>query len=429
MSCRINSLGWLFLLACETSMVGAADVPYGADALPYLASRAVNVVKGSSPKEAEAADPKAKAKLYTVIASQIAKGSIAPNTTITILLPRGVDVLKPADLADSWLFLTAPLTAEAARKDWGLTVADKTAYLAVAGRYGVVKLADAEAEKTMIAYLSLPADKWLDWAPEALKTKDSFLHRSAVLVARNALSKDGSSVAAADLLQSAIQSKDLKTPTKIAAVNAMEIAKSDKAKDSLRAVAMDAAAPRSVRQRATEALFSVPGGHAVLGELKLSDDKLLATMSDAVLSKSPVSHDLVTLPANEANRLLAQLNATDVKDRRVGINAALDSLNHHIPTPAVLEALGRVAADSTNGLTAQLLVVDRLRGVNSKEAANALAFIVKDKTAPLTVRRQALFSISRIDSGISIGVLKALAESIDPSEKTLKSTAAGLAGS
>src|SRR4051812_46215737 len=99
-------------LACATLSALAADLPYGSDALPYLARRSSVVIvasapeRASTPKADQGADSKALAvALYTVKANDVLKGVVQKGATIKFAIPESVNISNVEQLNGSILFL------------------------------------------------------------------------------------------------------------------------------------------------------------------------------------------------------------------------------------------------------------------------------------------------------------------------------------
>ncbi len=409
------------LLLCVRLAV-ASEIPYGADALPYLASHATAVVEVSRARLSPEADPKAAQRFsaYELTVGRVVPGEkrkdshIREGATVRVVLPKELDVAATSDLNGSTVFLRGPLSAEESQT-WGLDPKTPT-YAVVSGRYGVIS--DGKRRAAAEDYVKTTPDRRLDWAATHVTSDDSFLQRSALLEAGNQAHSQPER--AVQLLGDSLKSDKVSNPNKRVAINALESSRSPQALAPIKEMCKNDTAPQALRFQAIQAMASVPGGLDVLREWRGSGEKLLAPKSKEVLEKFAPAKEAPPAPPGTVRQIQGKLRSAEAISKREAIAEA----SRFAGSDELLGALHGAANEPKQELTVKLAAVEGLAKFNNKPAADALAAIAKDKEQPALVRSSALLALSRMETGISAKVLKQLADEL--TDKDLKAMAAGL---
>lgn len=261
----------------------ATDLPYGSDALPYLARRSSVVIVAANsesvtlPIKDDVADPRTlTVALYAVEVKDSLKGDAQVGAKIVVAIPEAVKLPSVETLNDSFLFLDGPLQGEQ-RTAIGIE-RDGAIYLVISGRYGVVSANEQLRTAAVRDYLALeeldePAtiERKLLWAEQHLDKSDTFLQRSAILESARHPTHDK----AVQLLTRAVRSNAISPQNKREAINGLEMTMSANAVQPLKEIAENSELPKSLRVAAIRAAGAVPGGTDELRKWNDSSDPVL----------------------------------------------------------------------------------------------------------------------------------------------------------
>lgn len=428
-------------IAALTSPAGVqgADLPYGADSIPYLAT-AADVVIEAGESELDRGAERAEAAVYQVAVRKVLpkdaarvrrgpdrKGGEAPDggkrqapmregDRIVVVLPRLPGFEEPPTLQGSVLFLSGPLS----REQWDdlKLPADRPAFRVVSGHYGALR---GDLQPEVRAYLETAPEERLEWASKVLKKEDALLQRSGVFEIASHVK--ASPDRAVSLLQDALRSDAVNARNKDVAIQGLGRSGSEKAREVLVDFAREQTQPAMLRESAVKALTNLPESRDILMEWRQSDDELLAPSAAEALNFMQ-SRAASLAPATEGRirEVQEKLRADEAAERLEGIRAA-EQLQ---PSKEVLVVLKEIVRNPSERMSLRVSALQAIANANDGASAEVLAEIAKDKKQSQSLRTNALVALSRIERGVSSTVLKELATTLD--DDSLAKLAAALAG-
>jgi hypothetical protein len=401
-----------------TSAVAAlsADVPFGADGLPYLARRASLVVEVA---EARALEPTAAFVLFELKTRRVLQGTRDLAAPLVALAPRAPGVPEARTLTGSLVFLAGPLDAAGA-KQRGVPP-DRPVYEMVGGRTGVIAASDERAAAAAREYLALkePTAR-LAWARKEATDPDPFVQRSALLEFAEP-GRELADDAVVSVLLESLRSERVRADNKGVAVQLLEQSQSPRAAAALAELARSPSAPAGLRQEAVRALSTLPGGEEPLREFQAGKDPLLAPAARKALEltrpevPSRASADVV-------RQYRAQLASDDPRVRREGAVAA-GKLEYSADLVKDLRTSALNPKETSPSV--RLAAIESLSRFSQLDSAEALKDVASDETLPRSVRAAAVMGMARLETGVGLTALKQLADRVRDPE--IKKLAAGLA--
>ena len=411
----VAAMGLVLGGVLETS---AADIPFGADGLPYLARRSSLVVEVA---EAEAGPTAGTAALlYRVKPRRVLRGTPAALASLLVLAPRVAEARAPKELVGGLLFLSGPLSDQDERQR-GLARRDEPVYELVGGRSGAIPASDAGARATAREYVALqdPAAR-LTWAVERVTDPDPFVQRSALLELAEPGRGAADEAVVGRLLES-LRSDRVRSDNKGVAVQLLERTQSPRASAGLAELAKRPTTPPNLRREAVRALSSVPGGEVHLREFRDGTDPVLAPAARRALElKQPGGPER---PRPDAvGKYRQQLASPDERTRREGA-LALGRLEYS--ADSVKELRSSALSRNETSAAVRLAAIESLSRFSRTDSAEALKEVAMEEGLPKPVRAAAVMGIAKMESGVGLEALRQLAASVrDPEIKRL---ATGLA--
>ncbi len=359
--------------AIALSTLPATDMPFGSDTLPYAASRATLVVQSPGATRLESSSPSA--SLYRLNLGNLLYGN-SEAKEVTVVIPKGADMLNPEKFAGSIVFLRGPLKPESLA-GYGIPAQDSATgpiFEVIGGRHGVVPAETPALVEAVGDYVRSPETARVAWANRHVESSSLYLQRSAVAEARRKPGDPG----CLGLLGKALESRKAAPLVKQEAIRALQAMGTPAVVEPLKNAAENTANSGPVRKTAVDALGRVPSGAHFLQDFKASSDPILSSAAVQVLQETagPKKPNAQAVPVE-------------------------------------------------GSLQERLSGVDSLSRLNTKEAASALKDLALDQKQNNLVRSNAILGLSQFETGIGLPALNDLAQKLPESE--LKELAATLA--
>jgi hypothetical protein len=277
----------ILLIAAVAGPARASEIAPGAGTLRTLTSEAQFIVKIDSvsveaaPEVADVKELPLTFTTYKATVRKVVTGDFKPDETIRIAIANHL-AIKTSDLLENALIFLTPATTDL------FNVSNlprgETVFVVVGGRLGVVANADdatLAAVQRYVTRLDGPADS-VGWAARHLGSADPFLQRSAIMDLYLQHDRAG----ALALLSHAVQADTIHEENRGFAMEALEATGKSTAKTPLKAVAEDAGESTMLRERAVEALSTLPGGASQISEWRKSKDALLSEAAERVVTET-----------------------------------------------------------------------------------------------------------------------------------------------
>ena len=390
----------------------AADLPFGANALPHLAAEASLITQTREAQVEFTTEPGM--MVYRVLRGDVIRGG--NQTPQTVLVGCPVELAPPAEaeFTNAIMFAFGPLDREQLEA-WGLDP-QLQVYQLVGDRYGVIDATNQRLVAIQEYLRTSEGEGQKQWINKYLKTEDEFLQRSAVVAVEPQLTTPD----AIALLTEAVRSDTVDLENRRLALQLLASSESAAALGAIREVAQETKAPESLRVAAVSAIASMSGGMAQIEVWSRGNDPVLSPAAKEIQASAASKQQSVEMAPSA---ILEQLKSPVLMERL----EAAESARRAQPSEELLEGLRLTIFNPQEKGVVKVAAMESLGILRVPSAMRILESSALDQKQDIEARKAAVMAIARMNTEEAAAILRRIASSVQ--EPEIQKLAKGLAES